>query len=338
MMTQPTAPSPQLFFETAFAFQRTAATKAAIDLDIFTAIKEGNQTPWSLALRCQASERGIRMLADYLVMLGFLTKANTTYHLTLDSEMFLVKTSPTYVGCTLDFILAPPIYDGFGSLTEAIRKGGTALDDKGTTAEEHSEWVTFAKAMVPMMVGPAHWIGEHLLSTRGTVTKVLDIAAGHGVFGVEIAKRFPAAEVTAVDWANVLTIAQETANAASLGSRYHTIPGSAFDVDYGAGYDIVLLTNFLHHFDPPTCEPLLRKVHGSLAPNGRVITLEFVPNDDRISPASAEFALIMLATTPAGDAYTFQELDGMFKNAGFGHSDIHAVPNSKEHVIITQRS
>lgn len=337
-MTQPTAPSPQLFFETAFAFQRSATIKAAIDVDIFTAIKEGNQTPAALASRCKASERGMRMLADYLVILGFLTKTDLTYYLTDDSELFLVSTSPMYVGSTLDFIQAPPLFDGFRHLTEAVRKGGTALDDKGTTAAEHPEWVTFARAMVPMMIGSAYWIAEYLLSTRGTVNKVLDIAAGHGVFGVEIAKRFPNVEVTAVDWANVLTVAMETANAASLGERYHTIHGSAFDVNYGEGYDIVLLTNFLHHFDPPTCELLLRKVHDCLSPNGRVITLEFVPNDDRISPASADFALVMLATTPAGDAYTFHELDAMFKNAGFGNSEIHAVPNSKEHVIVTHKS
>ena len=192
--------------------------------------------------------------------------------------------------------------------------------------------------MIPMMRHPANWIGDHLLSAGGTIRKVLDIAAGHGVFGVEIAKRFPDAEVTAVDWANVLAVARETADAESVGNRYTTVPGSAFDVDFGDGYDVVLLTNFLHHFDPRTCETLLKKVKASLASNGRVITLEFVPNDDRVSPASADFALIMLATTPAGDAYTFKELAAMFHNAGFGRSEIHAVPNSKEHVIITHTS
>lgn len=337
-MTQPTAPSPQLFFDTAFAVQRTCSIKAAIDLEVFTAIKEGHDAPPALASRCQASERGMRMLADYLVILGFLTKSGNAYALTPDSDVFLVKTSPAYVGGTLEFLLAPPLLDGFRRLTEAVRKGGTALDDDGTMADEHPEWVTFARVMVPMMRQPANWIGDHLLSGGGTIRKVLDIAAGHGVFGVEIAKRFPTAEITAVDWPNVLTVAQETANAASLGNRFKTIPGSAFDVDLGEGYDVVLLANFLHHFDPPTCEAFLRKVHASLASNGRAITLEFVPNEDRISPASADFAIIMLATTPAGDAYTFKELDAMFKNAGFGRSELHAVPNSKEHVLITHTS
>ncbi len=106
-MSQKSTPSPQLFFETAFALQRTGAIKAAIDLEIFTAIKENNDTPSSLAKRCQASERGMRMLADYLVMLGFLTKSGNAYQLTQDSELFLVKNSPAYVGNSLEVILTP---------------------------------------------------------------------------------------------------------------------------------------------------------------------------------------------------------------------------------------
>src|SRR5207253_3604413 len=94
--------------------------------------------------------------------------------------------------------------------------------------------------------------------------KILDIAAGHGLYGLAFAKRNPKAEVTAVDWANVLEVAKENAQAAGVSDRYHTRAGSAFDVDYGNGYDLVLLTNFLHHFDPPTCEMLLRKVRSAL--------------------------------------------------------------------------
>ena len=60
---------------------------------------------------------------------------------------------------------------------------------------------------------------------------------------------------------------------------------------------IFLVTNFFHHFDPPTCEQLMKKIHSALAPGGRCITLEFVPNDDRVSPpVSATFAMTMLAS------------------------------------------
>jgi hypothetical protein len=120
--------------------------------------------------------------------------------------------------------------------------------------------------------------------------------------------------------------------------RYHTRPGSAFDVDYGTGYDVVLLTNFLHHFDVPTCESLLRKVHASLAEGGRAVTLEFVPNEDRVSPPqAAAFSMMMLGSTPAGDAYTFAELETMFRNAGFARSEMHELPPTIQRVVISYK-
>jgi 2-polyprenyl-3-methyl-5-hydroxy-6-metoxy-1,4-benzoquinol methylase len=179
--------------------------------------------------------------------------------------------------------------------------------------------------MVAMMRPPAGAIAQ-IAGAEGPL-KVLDLAAGHGIFGITIAQHNPQAEVFAVDWKNVLDIARQNAQEAGVASRYHTIPGSAFEVDFGTDYDIVLLTNFLHHFDPPTNERLLRKVHGALKEDGRAITLEFVPNEDRVSPPwSAAFSLVMLGSTEAGDAYTFAELERMFANAGFTRSEMHPVP------------
>src|SRR5206468_379909 len=103
-----------------------------------------------------------------------------------------------------------------------------------------------------------------------------------------------------------------------VGARVQLRPGDAFTTDFGTGWDLVLLTNFLHHFDPPTCERLLAKTRAALAPGGRAVAVEFVPDEDRISPPeAAAFSLVMLATTPAGDAYTFREYEGMFRRAGF---------------------
>jgi len=167
---------------------------------------------------------------------------------------------------------------------------------------------------------------------------VLDIAAGHGLFGIGFATNNPQAEITALDWKAVLEVAKENAQKAGVADRYHTIEGSAFDVDYGTGYDLVLLTNFLHHFDPPTCETLLRKVHGALADGGRAVTLEFVPNDDRVTPPdAAQFSMVMLTSTPSGDAYTFAEFERMFANAGFSRSTIHPLPPTMENVIISEK-
>ncbi len=78
--------------------------------------------------------------------------------------------------------------------------------------------------------------------------------------------------------------------------------------DLGSDYDYVLLTNIFHHFDKPTCEILMKRVHGALKPGGKAITLEFVPDEGRVSPpTAAAFSLIMLVNTHDGDAYTFAE-------------------------------
>ena len=118
-------------------------------------------------------------------------------------------------------------------------------------------------------------------------------------------------------------MALENAAAAGVADRVRTIPGDAFEVDLGGDYDLVLLPNFLHHFDAETNERLLRKVHGALAPGGRSITLEFIPDEDRTGPPMAvRFAAVMLVTTPRGDAYTFGELEAMFRRAGFSRSEL----------------
>jgi hypothetical protein len=100
----------------------------------------------------------------------------------------------------------------------------------------------------------------------------------------------------------------------------------------------VLLTNFLHHFDPPTNETLLRKVRNALADGGRAVTLEFVPNDDRVSPPDAAgFSMMMLSGTPSGDAYTFAELERMFSNAGFSRSTLHPLPPTIQQVVVSEK-
>jgi ubiquinone/menaquinone biosynthesis C-methylase UbiE len=330
--------SPELFFQTVNAYQQTAAIKAAVELDLFTAVGEGARTAPELAARCGASERGVRILCDYLVVIDFLTKNGEGYGLTPDSAAFLDRRSPAYMGGTLEFLLSPVLTGGFEDLASVVRRGTTAMPEGGTVAPENPIWVKFARAMTPMIMMPARGIAGVVNGEGGRRLKVLDIAAGHGMFGITIARQNPEAEIVALDWPNVLEVARENARAAGVAERYSTLEGSAFDVDYGAGYDAVLLTNFLHHFDPPTCEGLLRKVHAALAEGGRALTLEFVPNEDRVSPpVAAAFSMMMLGSTPAGDAYTFPEFERMFRNAGFSRSELRQLPATPEQLIVSHK-
>jgi 2-polyprenyl-3-methyl-5-hydroxy-6-metoxy-1,4-benzoquinol methylase len=329
----PVMPSPELFFETAFAHQRTAALKAAVDLDVFTAIQEGARTAKSIADLREAPERGIRILCDYLTMLGFLEKTGDAYQLTAESAVFLSKRSQAYLGGTLEFLCTPELLKNFSVLSETIRRG-TVAPDRNTVSDANPIWVQFARAMVPMMMPAAQAIADLLAVQSAGPLRVLDIAAGHGIFGITIAQRNPSAEIVAVDWAPVLAVATENAKAMGVADRHRTIPGDAFKVDYGSGYDVALLTNFLHHFDRDTNVSLLRKTAAALKNGGRVVVLEMVPNEDRVSPPfPAGFALTMLAGTPAGDAFTLNDLQEMLTAAGFGRASSHPLPTPETVVI-----
>src|ERR1700704_456980 len=130
-------PSPQLFFQTINAYQQTEGLKAAIELEVFTAIGEGNSTAAEIARRCEASERGMRILCDFLCIMGFLNKDGSRYILTPDSAIFLDKRSPAYLGSAVEFILSPILTDGFKNFAEVVRKGGTTMGDGGTIAPEN---------------------------------------------------------------------------------------------------------------------------------------------------------------------------------------------------------
>jgi len=330
-------PNPTLFFDTVQGFQRSFALKAAVELNLFTVIGGGNATVADVAKGCGASERGVRILCDYLTVAGFLAKAGERYSLTPDTATFLDSKSPAYMGKALNFMLHPAHLESVQRMADAVRKGG---GESGMLSPDDPIWVDFARGMAPMMFPAAQAMAQHLqpaLAAKAK-SKVLDIAAGHGIFGIMIAKQSPGAEIYALDWANVLAVAQENAAAMGVAGRYHLLPGSAFAMDMGSGYDAVLLTNFLHHFDPATNESLLRKVHAALAPGGQVVILEFVPNDDRISPPpAAMFSLTMLCNTPHGDAYTFAELGGMCRNAGFEALQLVSLAPGPESLVLARK-
>src|SRR6185436_863479 len=179
----------------------------------------------------------------------------------------------------------------------------------------------FARAMGPFMEFDARLVAQH--AGDPPPRRVLDIAASHGLFGIAFGQRFPECRVTGLDWGAVVAVARENAAAAGMAQRYDTIVGSAFEVTWGEGYDLVLVPNFLHHFDRAACTDILRRARAALAPGGRVAIVEWVPNEDRVSPpVPALFAMTMVLSTPNGATYTASELAAILTDAEFEPPDV----------------
>jgi len=342
MATPTTAsrPTPERIFNAFNAHQQTAALKTAIELDVFTAIGAGANSAAAIAAKTGAAEKGVRVLCDYLTIQGFLTKDQGSYELTQESAIFLDRKSPACLASMSGFLGSEPMRARFDALTEAVRKGGSVWSEGGDNTKPNDEfWVTFARSMAPLTRPGSEFIAALLRAEEGKPCKVLDIAAGHGMYGITIAMKNPKAEIVALDWPLVLRVAKENAQKFGVADRYSLREGSAFETDMGSGYDYVLLTNIFHHFDMPTCEKLMKRVHAALKPGGKAITLEFVPNEDRVTPpTAAAFSLIMLANTDSGDAYTFSEYEKMFRNAEFAKSTLHPVPEMPQQVVVSEKS
>ncbi len=333
---QPTsAPSPALVFQMLNAHQQTEALRAAIELGVFAQLGRASATAEQLAESCSASLRGIRILCDFLTVCGLLEKTDSVYGNSPTAAMFLDPASPACIATTARFLGLPEFRDPFRQLADIVRDGRTSMHGEGTVEPENPVWVEFAHSMAPMMAPLAAPLGAIVLEGRTTPMDVLDIAAGHGLFGIEVARQNPNAHITALDWSAVLEVAQANARKAGVADRVKSLPGSAFDVDFGGPYDEILLTNFLHHFDVERIIAMLAKVRAALKPGGRAAILEFVPNEDRVSPPmAAAFALIMLASTAHGDAYTLHEYTQMAQAAGYARVTAHPVPMSPHTIVV----
>lgn len=336
-MSQPQAPDPALFYEFINAYQKSAVLNAAIELDIFTVIGAGANDLAAIAKQCDAPERGVRILCDGLVSWGFLTRDDGRYELTPDTAFFLDRKSPAYSGGVVEFLHHPRQLENFWELADTIRHGEIPADRPDSFGEEDTFWVHFARAMQPMMAPASEFVAEIAAEGAGDSCRTLDLAAGHGLFGVAVAKRLPQARITALDWPSVLEVARETAEREGVTDRHTLLPGSAFDVDFGGPYDLTLVTNFFHHFSTETNVELIRKIVRSLAPGGRVITLDFIPEEDRVNPPwSATFGLTMLANTNEGDVYTFSQYEAMFREAGFSSSRLVDAPAGPQRAVVSE--
>jgi 2-polyprenyl-3-methyl-5-hydroxy-6-metoxy-1,4-benzoquinol methylase len=292
------------------AFERSLALRTAIEMDLFTRIGAGANTIRALAADARASERGLRALCDYLTVQGHLTKRGACYSLTLNARVYLTTASPAYLGSAVKFFASDSTVAAFCRLRQTV--------ERGNASAQVLDWVEYARSMAPLALQTAQFAATALQVDSAGPIQVLDLGAGHGLYGLAIAAQNPAAQIFALDAPRVLEIAMENARQAGVAGRYHPIPGDAFEAGFGGPYHLALAANLAHHFDQASNVRLFRKIRAALKPAGRLALIEWIPNADRVSPSpDAAFALTVLATSARGAIYTLKEYSEMLRAAGF---------------------
>jgi hypothetical protein len=192
MVQHEAPPNPIRIFQTLLGFQQSAALRAAIALDLFTAVGEGHTDVAGIAKRIGASEKGTRVLCDGMVIMNFLSKTGSTYGLVPESAVFLNKRELSYIGAAASFLVDDIQASGaYKDFTGAVKKGGSVFSDEGTVSYDNPIWVSFARSMATLMAMPAQLLAARMTSEKGGPIEVLDIAAGHGLYGIAFAKLNP---------------------------------------------------------------------------------------------------------------------------------------------------
>jgi ubiquinone/menaquinone biosynthesis C-methylase UbiE len=310
--------TPERIMQLAWAYAPPLIIGAAITNKVFDELDKCPATADELARRTKASLRGLTSLLDALVALQLATRdpQKNRYGLTPESAAFLVTTKPSFQGGIFKHIAAHLI-PAWLELGEIVRTGKPARQVNSTEGAEFFE--SFVEDIFPMSYGATKVLAGNLkLDAATKTTRVLDIASGSGVWGIGLAQANKHVEVTAVDWERVLGVTRRVAAKHGVGGQFKYIAGDICKVDFGRGYDIATLGHILHSEGPEHSQLLIKRVFDALAPGGTIAIAEFVANDDRTGPMNAMiFAVNMLVNTDEGNAFTFAQISGWLRDAGF---------------------
>jgi (2Fe-2S) ferredoxin/predicted O-methyltransferase YrrM len=301
---------PDDLYERIRAFMPSRVILTALELDVFTALRESCGAG-ELAKRLGTDSRATELLLNALVSLGLLQKENGTFRNSPTATRFLAEGSPD--SARQAQLHTANMWKRWSHLTNSVKSG---LPAPPASSDEYVG--TFIAAMDHGARARVHAMVQ-ALGINGT-RRMLDLGGGSGVYSMAFANASPELHCEIVDLPDVVPIANQYVASAGLSSRVTVRPGDMLNADLPAhAYDLVLLSSICHMFSPEQNRTLFARAHAALAPKGRIAIADFIVDPDKTSPRSAAlFALNMLVATHGGATYSEPEYDAWLKAAGFG--------------------
>lgn len=311
------APSPQRIVDLWFGYTPTMVLVSAVQLNVFSALAGGAMTAADVAKATNTSLRGMTMLLDALVSLELLQKQANRYALSAEAEAYLVKGRDGYLGGFFE-VFQNGVHDWL-KLAESVKSGQPVrpVDDR-QAAEEF--FPPLLRALHVANRGAAHNLARKLgIGTRWRGLRILDVAAGSGVWGIAAALEDPSSTVTALDYPRILTITREYAAKDGVADRFSYLEGSLREAAFEENtFDLVILGNICHSEGADATRDFLNRLPAAMRPGGRVAIVDMVPNEERTGPPfPVLFALQMLVHTTQGGTFTQGEYTRWLQEAGF---------------------
>jgi phospholipid N-methyltransferase len=306
--------------QTGLGFWASKTLLSAVELGLFTELAFGPQDAETIRLRLGLHERSVRDFLDALVALRFLERHEGAYANTPETDLFLDRNKPTYVGGLLEMCNAR-LYAYWGSLTEGLRTGKpqneakTGDDFFGKLYATPERLEGFLKAMTGISLGAARAIAEKF-PWRDYAT-VADVGAAQGAVPVQLALAHPHLEVIGYDLPVVKPIFEKYAQANGVVDRVRYQAGDFFK-DPLPNVDVIIMGHILHDWNMEQKLRLIQKAFDALPEGGALIVYEALIDDDRRENAfGLLMSLNMLIETPGGFDYTGADCQEWMRAVGF---------------------
>jgi SAM-dependent methyltransferase len=305
--------SAETIMKSARGFMTSRILLSGAELDLFTLIALKSMTAVEIAAEKKIDLRGITILLDALTALGFLMKENNRYRTESSVHALLSSDSPDSV---LPMILhAATLWKTWSQLTDIVSGRVTpGLEKTGALGKDNYR----------AFIGAMHAVGSRFAPevvaaiNPGTARRLIDVGGGSGTYTLAFMQACPEMRATLFDLPQVIDLARERAQNAGMTDRITLVPGDFYQDALPTGHDMALLSAIIHQNSPDQNHALFHKVYRALEPGGRIVVRDHVMSADRTKPLEgAIFAVNMLAGTPGGGTYTFNEIKAGLSDAGF---------------------
>ncbi len=294
---------------------------SAVEIGLFTELAKGPLGFETLAERLMLHPRSARDFLDALVALGMLERDGDRYSNTTETDLFLDRVKPSYVGGLLEMANAR-LYPFWDSLTEALRTGQPQNEAKGGEEDffaaiyaDPGRLDGFLKAMTGISLGAAMAIANKFPWDR--YETFVDVGAAQGGLPVQVALAHDHLSGGGFDLPPVGPIFEQYVDSHGLNDRLHFYPGDFFEDPLPAA-DVLVMGHVLHDWDLEQKRTLLAKAHEALPEGGALIVYDAIIDDGRSENVfGLLMSLNMLIETPGGFDYTGTDCSSWMRETGF---------------------